>query len=51
MVKFKEAMDGSDRAKWEEAVKEEHNKMKKYNVWKHVKIHNVLVGSKILTST
>jgi hypothetical protein len=35
-MKYNEAMDGPDKAKWQIAVDEEHKRMKKYGVWEAV---------------
>ena len=58
-MKFKEAMKSRDRGEWKKAVEEEHNNMKKYNVWTpvpikdvpSVPIKDVPSDAKILTST
>ena len=50
-MKYKEAMRSRDREEWKKAVEEEHNNMKKYNVWTPVQIKDVPTNAKILTST
>jgi len=51
VLKYKEAINGSDREDWLKAIGEEHERMVKNNVFKTVKRKNVPKGSKIITST
>ena len=50
VMKYKEAMQ-EDSVNWEVAVKEEHDRMVKHKVWRPVKMSDVPVRAKILTST
>lgn len=54
VMKFKEAMandDEEERRGWQEAVDTEHEKMKKFNVFKPVRKEDIPKGTKIITST
>ena len=51
VMKYKEAMKSPDKEKWDEAVKEELNKFKKYKVFKLVKLKDIPAGAIMLTTT
>ena len=51
VMKFKEAMAGLDKKKWETAVEEEHNKFEKYRVFENVKMEDVPIDAKVMTLT
>ena len=51
MVKFNEAMVQPDRENWIKAVKEEHDRFKKYDVFKPVLIKDVPSEAKVITTT
>jgi len=51
VMKFKDAMESPDRDKWKLAIKEEHERMVKNNVWTPVKLTNLPFDSKLLTTT
>ena len=51
VMKYREAMAGDFKDKWEEAVLEEHERMVKHNVWKPVKRDEMPRHAKPLTST
>jgi hypothetical protein len=44
-------MNGPNKAKWQIAVDEEHERMTKYGVWEAVRRRDMLGAAKILTST
>jgi hypothetical protein len=50
-MKFNEAMNGPDKAKWQVAVDEEHERMEKYGVWQAVRRRDLPGAAKILTTT
>ena len=50
-MKYSEAMQGSDKDKWVQSVKEEHERMMEYKAWKPVKLSQVPPEAKILTTT
>ena len=50
-MKFGEAMQGKDKDKWMQAVREEHERMMKYKAWKPIKKAKVPKEAKILTTT
>jgi hypothetical protein len=51
VMKFKEAMKGSDNENWQKAVDEEHDRMQKHRVWEAVLRDGIPAQAKILTST
>jgi hypothetical protein len=51
VLKYNQAMKGPDKKQWEEAVKEEHDRMIKNKVWKAVPKASVPKEATILTST
>jgi Reverse transcriptase (RNA-dependent DNA polymerase) len=51
VLKYDQAMKGPDKKQWEEAVKEEHDRMIKNKVWKDVPKASVPKEATILTST
>ena len=48
---YKEAMASVDKEEWDAAVKEEHDKMKKYNVFRVVNRKDLPPGTKLFDST
>ena len=50
-MKYQEAMQSEDKEKWQEAIKDEHNRMMKMQVWQKVKKADLPADAKILTST
>jgi hypothetical protein len=51
VMKFDEALHGPDKIKWEKAVREEHNRMLKFNVWAAVRRKDISAATKVITST
>jgi len=51
VLKYKEAMQQPDADKWQMAVDEEHDRMKKHHVWEPVARDKVPKGMKIIDST
>ena len=51
VLKYKEAMAGPDKEKWEEAVHQEYLKMEKHQVFQPVPKKDLPDGAKVLTST
>jgi hypothetical protein len=51
VMKYREAMAGKDVDEWQKAVKEEHDKIIKHQVWKPVPVEDLPPGSKVLSST
>jgi hypothetical protein len=51
VMKFNEAMQTRDKNKWLKAVAEEHNRMKKYEVFKAVKRSELPRNAKVLSTT
>jgi hypothetical protein len=51
VMKYEQAMKSKDKNAWEIAVKEEHDRMKKYKVFKAVSKDKLPKQAKILTST
>ena len=51
VMKFKDAMASADRDKQKLAIKEEHERIVKNNVWTPVKLTNLPFDSKLLTTT
>jgi hypothetical protein len=45
------ALHGPDKIKWEKAVREEHNRMLKFNVWEAVRRMDMSAATKVITST
>jgi aspartyl/asparaginyl-tRNA synthetase len=51
VMKYKEAMASPDKAKWEQGVEAEHEKMVTYEVFQPVDVNEIPKDAKILTST
>jgi hypothetical protein len=51
VMKYKEAMGGTDASKWQKAVDEEHDLMIKHCVWEPVPMKELPDKAKVLTST
>ena len=51
VMKYDEAMESNDRAYWENAADEEHDKMQKFTVWTPRKLRSLPPDAKIITST
>jgi len=51
VMTYKEAMASVDKEQWDVAVKEEHDKMKKYNVFRVVNRKDLPPGTKLFDST
>ena len=51
VMKYKEAMHTPDKDKWTIAVKEELHKFKEHDVFEPVKLTDVPIGAKMLTTT
>jgi hypothetical protein len=51
VMKYKEAMSSPDKAKWEQGVEDEYQKMVTYQVFEPVDIDEISPNAKILTST
>jgi hypothetical protein len=49
--KYKEAMKGPDKEKWENVIFEEHERMVKNQVWRAVPKNYVPRNAKVMTST
>ena len=51
VMNYKKAMLSNDRLKWKQAIKDEHARMVKNNVWRAVKRNTLPQNTKILSST
>ena len=51
MLTYKQAMKTFNQSEWLKAIKVEHNKMKKYNVFEIVHWNNVLKNTKMIDYT
>jgi hypothetical protein len=52
LLKYKEAINGPDKAKWKKAMGKEHDQMVKMGVWKAIPLEKLVPnGTKPITST
>ena len=51
VMKYKQAMQSSEKNEWIKAVEEEHTRMTDHQVWEPISKENVVKGGKVLTST